>query len=402
MINFLRKLFIKNYNNTNDEKVRTDHGKLAALIGIFSNFLLFLIKMIIGIISFSVSIIADSINNLSDMATSIATLVGFHIASRPADKEHPYGHERIEYITGLIVSVFIIFIGGILGFTSILKIINYKVEDIDYIVTYISIGILVFAIILKVLQCICYRSIAKIISSPALKAAAADSLNDCISTGAVLIGTVIILILSIVKIDVPFSIDGILGVLVSLFVIVSGIKLVKDEIDPLIGVPVSKDYVKQINEYIKSFDVVLGTHDIMCHMYGPTKCYMTIHVEVDSRGNVVEIHDKIDEIETSVKEKFNVILTIHMDPVIIGNPEIDMIKEIVDERLKQIDDKLNFHDLRLVKKNISTVIFDIVVNFDFRFTEKELETIIEDYLHQKTSKRYVVIINYDHSFVESE
>jgi cation diffusion facilitator family transporter len=402
MINFLRKLFIKNYNNTNDEKVRADHGKLAALIGIFSNFLLFLIKMIIGIISFSVSIIADSINNLSDMATSIATLVGFHIASRPADKEHPYGHERIEYITGLIVSVFIIFIGGILGFTSILKIINYKVEDIDYIVTYISIGILVFAIILKVLQCICYRSIAKIISSPALKAAAADSLNDCISTGAVLIGTVIILILSIVKIDVPFSIDGILGVLVSLFVIVSGIKLVKDEIDPLIGVPVSKDFVKQINEYIKSFDVVLGTHDIMCHMYGPTKCYMTIHVEVDSRGNVVEIHDKIDEIETSVKEKFNVILTIHMDPVIIGNPEIDMIKEIVDERLKQIDDKLNFHDLRLVKKNISTVIFDIVVNFDFRFTEKELETIIEDYLHQKTSNRYVVIINYDHSFVESE
>ena len=402
MINFLRKLFIKNYNNTNDEKVRADHGKLAALIGIFSNFLLFLIKMIIGIISFSVSIIADSINNLSDMATSIATLVGFHIASRPADKEHPYGHERIEYITGLIVSVFIIFIGGILGFTSILKIINYKVEDIDYIVTYISIGILVFAIILKVLQCICYRSIAKIISSPALKAAAADSLNDCISTGAVLIGTVIILILSIVKIDVPFSIDGILGVLVSLFVIVSGIKLVKDEIDPLIGVPVSNDYVKQINEYIKSFDVVLGTHDIMCHMYGPTKCYMTIHVEVDSRGNVVEIHDKIDEIETSVKEKFNVILTIHMDPVIIGNPEIDMIKEIVDERLKKIDDKLNFHDLRLVKKNISTVIFDIVVNFDFRFTEKELETIIEDYLYQKTNNRYVVIINYDHSFVESE
>lgn len=402
MINFLRKLFIKNYNNTNDEKVRADHGKLAALIGIFSNFLLFLIKMIIGIISFSVSIIADSINNLSDMATSIATLVGFHIASRPADKEHPYGHERIEYITGLIVSVFIIFIGGILGFTSILKIINYKVEDIDYIVTYISIGILVFAIILKVLQCICYRSIAKIISSPALKAAAADSLNDCISTGAVLIGTVIILILSIIKIDVPFSIDGILGVLVSLFVIVSGIKLVKDEIDPLIGVPVSNDYVKQINEYIKSFDVVLGTHDIMCHMYGPTKCYMTIHVEVDSRGNVVEIHDKIDEIETSVKEKFNVILTIHMDPVIIGNPEIDMIKEIVDERLKQIDDKLNFHDLRLVKKNISTVIFDIVVNFDFRFTEKELETIIEDYLYQKTNNRYVVIINYDHSFVESE
>ena len=148
MINFLRKIFIKNYDDINDEKVRIAHGKLAAFIGIFSNFILFVIKMIIGILSFSVSIIGDSINNLSDMATSIATLIGFHIAGRPADKEHPYGHERIEYITGLIVSVFIIFIGGILGFTSILKIVNYKAEDIDYIITYISIGILCFAIFL--------------------------------------------------------------------------------------------------------------------------------------------------------------------------------------------------------------------------------------------------------------
>lgn len=149
MINFLRKIFIKNYNDVNNEKVRIAHGKLAAGIGIFSNLLLFIIKMIIGILSLSVSIIADSINNLSDMATSIATLIGFHIAGRPADKEHPYGHERIEYITGLIVSVFIIFIGGILGFTSILKIVNYKAEDIDYIITYISIGILAFAILMK-------------------------------------------------------------------------------------------------------------------------------------------------------------------------------------------------------------------------------------------------------------
>lgn len=401
MINFLRKIFIKNYNDVNNEKVRIAHGKLAAGIGIFSNLLLFVIKIIIGILSLSVSIIADSINNLSDMATSIATLIGFHIAGRPADKEHPYGHERIEYITGLIVSVFIIFIGGILGFTSILKIVNYKTEDIDYIITYISIGILAFAILMKVLQCICYRKIAKIIDSVALKAAATDSLNDCISTGTVLIGTIVILVLTICKVEIPFSIDGILGVLVSIFIIISGINLVKEEINPLIGVPVSKDFVNQINEYIKTFDVVLGTHDIMCHMYGPTKCFMTVHVEVDSKGDVVEIHDQIDEIETAVKRKFDVDLTIHMDPVIIGNPEIDRIKEVVDEKLKEIEPSLRFHDLRLVKKNISTVIFDIVINFDFKYSEEELGQIIETELFDKTNNRYVVIINYDHNFIES-
>lgn len=400
MINFLRKIFIKNYDDINDEKVRIAHGKLAAFIGIFSNFILFVIKMIIGILSFSVSIIGDSINNLSDMATSIATLIGFHIAGRPADKEHPYGHERIEYITGLIVSVFIIFIGGILGFTSILKIVNYKAEDIDYIITYISIGILCFAILMKVIQCICYRKIAKIINSVALKAAAVDSLNDCISTGTVLLGTVVILVLSLSNVSIPFSIDGILGVLVAIFVIVSGINLVREEINPLIGMPVSKDFVMQINDYIKTFDVVLGTHDIMCHMYGPTKCFMTIHVEVDSKLDIISVHEQIDEIETNVKEKFNVILTIHMDPVIIGNPEIDKIKEVVSSSLKKIDSNLCFHDLRLVKKNISTVIFDIVINFDFKYKNEELIKIIEEDLLKETSNKYVVIINYDYSFIE--
>ena len=334
------------------------------------------------------------------MATSIATLIGFHIAGRPADKEHPYGHERIEYITGLIVSVFIIFIGGILGFTSILKIVNYKAEDIDYIITYISIGILCFAILMKVIQCICYRKIAKIINSVALKAAAVDSLNDCISTGTVLLGTVVILVLSLSNVSIPFSIDGILGVLVAIFVIVSGINLVREEINPLIGMPVSKDFVMQINDYIKSFDVVLGTHDIMCHMYGPTKCFMTIHVEVDSKLDIISVHEQIDEIETNVKEKFNVILTIHMDPVIIGNPEIDKIKEVVSSSLKKIDSNLCFHDLRLVKKNISTVIFDIVINFDFKYKNEELIKIIEEDLLKETSNKYVVIINYDYSFIE--
>ena len=399
MVDLLRRLFIKDYNNVKNDKVRNAHGKLAAIIGIISNLLLFIIKLIAGILSFSISIIADSINNLSDMATSLATLIGFHMAGRPADKEHPYGHERIEYITGLIVSLIILLIGGILGVSSIYKIINFTESDINYIYTYISIGILVFAIFLKVCQYLCYKKIAKIIDSIALKANSVDSLNDCISTSIVLLGTVLILILSYNNISLKFSIDGILGVLVSLFIIVSGIKLVKDEINPLIGCPVSTSFVEQINEYIKSFDVVLGTHDIMCHMYGPTKCFMTIHVEVDSRNNVIEIHDKIDEIEQLVKEKYNVSLTIHMDPVIIGDKELDGIKSLVGDCLKKVDPNIKYHDLRLVKKAIPTVIFDIVIPFDFKYSEDELQKIIKKYLFDETDTEYVIIINFDHEYI---
>ena len=387
MIEFLRKKFIKNYKNVKDEKVRTAHGKMAAIIGIISNFILFVTKLLIGIFTFSISIIGDSINNLSDFATSLATLVGFHLASRPADKEHPYGHERIEYVTGLIISLIIIIIGVVLGVTSILKIVNYKQEEIDFI-------------LLKVVQFICYKKIGKIINSLALKAASIDSLNDCISTSIVLIGTIVILILAKLSIDVPFSIDGVLGIFVAIFVVISGIKLLKDEIDPLIGVPVSKDFVNQINKYIKKHEVVLGTHDIMCHMYGPTKCYMTVHVEVDSRLDFVETHDKIDEIERNVKDKYNVILTIHMDPVIFGDKELDEVKEVVNNKLKEIDSKLEFHDLRLIKGNISKIIFDLSVDYNFIYSEKELNDIIEKELENKLNKNYKLIINFDYPFVE--
>ena len=400
MVNLLRKIFIKDYTNTKNEAVRIAHGKLAAMIGIISNLLLFCIKLIIGILLFSVSIIADAINNLFDMATSIATIVGFHFAGKPADKEHPFGHERIEYITGLIISLIILFVGGIVGFTSVLKIINYKPEEVNYLLTYISIGVLAFAILLKIFQFYCYRTIAKIINSVALKATSTDSLNDCITTGVVLAGTIVILILSKQNIEIPFSLDGALGVFVALFIIISGIKLLKEEINPLIGMPISKDYIKQINNYIKRYKVVLGTHDIICHMYGPTKCFMTIHVEVDSKGDIIEIHDKIDEIETSVAEKFNVNLTIHMDPVIIGDPEIDNIKEIVNKYLFSINPMLKSHDLRVVKKNISTVIFDIEIEYDDVLDVADLESKIQAELYDKTGNKYSVIINIDHSYTD--
>lgn len=399
MIEFLRRKFIKNYRNINNEKVRTAHGKMAAIIGIISNLILFITKLLIGIFTFSISIVADSINNLSDMASSIATLIGFHLAQKPADKEHPYGHERIEYVTGLIISLIVVIVGSVLLITSIYKLVNYKTEEIDYLLIYISIGILCFAIILKVLQFFAYKRIGNIINSLALKAAAQDSLNDCISTGAVLVGTIIILILSLNNIVLSFSIDGILGIFVSIFIIISGIKLLKDEVNPLIGVPVSNKFVNGINKFIKSHDIVLGTHDIICHMYGPTKCYMTVHVEVDSRLSLIDVHDKIDEIEMEVKEKYNVILTTHMDPIIFGDKELDKIKITLDDVLASINKKIQYHDLRLINSS-DKVIFDLDLNYDLNIDEEELIKKIENDLEAKLNKKYKLIINIDYPFVD--
>ncbi len=399
MIEFLRRKFIKNYKKVNNEHVRIAHGKMAAIIGIISNLILFLIKLLIGIFTFSISIIADSINNLSDMASSVATLIGFHLAGKPADKEHPYGHERIEYVTGLIISLIVVIVGTVLLITSIYKLINFKTEDINELLTYISLAVLCIAILLKVCQFLSYRKIAKIINSVALRATAQDSLNDCISTGAVLIGTIVILILYKNNITLPFSIDGILGIFVSIFIIISGIKLLKDEINPLIGVPVSKSYVNEINKFIKKHDIVLGTHDIICHMYGPTKCYMTIHIEVDSRLSLVDVHDKIDEIEMKVKEKYNVILTTHMDPIIFGDAELDNIKKALDEILSKIDSKIDYHDIRLIKSS-NKLLFDIDLNYDVEISEDEITKIIQNELANRFNKEYNVIINYDYPFTE--
>ena len=290
MVNFLRKLFIKDYNNVKDPKVREKHGKLASFVGVFSNLFLFIIKLFAGILSGSIAIIADSINNLSDMGSSIITLVGFKLANAPADDDHPYGHQRIEYISGLIVSIIIIFVGGNLLLTSIEKIMNYTPEVVENTTLYISMGILGVSILIKLWQSIFNKKVGKIINSLALEATSADSRNDCISTLVILLGNIALLIWK----DIPFSLDGVLGILVSLFIIIAGINLIKETVDPLIGVSVESEFVKNIVEDIKKNKVVLGLHDLVCHMYGPTKCFMTIHVEVDSKADLMATHDAID------------------------------------------------------------------------------------------------------------
>ncbi len=396
MITLMRKLFIKNYENIGEEKVRMVHGKLASFFGIFSNLILVVLKVFAGIISASISIIADAINNLSDMGSSIITLVGFKLASAPADKEHPYGHQRIEYVTGLVVAVVILFVGVSLLETSIEKMINYKMVTVDPKVIYISISILAVSILIKIWQSVVNYKLGKIINSVALKATSKDSLNDCISTGALLIGNIILLFVS----NIPFSLDGLLGILVSIFIIVSGIKLIKETVDPLIGVSTNEEFVQKIIEVLKNEPFVLGYHDLVCHMYGPTKCFMTLHVEVDAKQKMLDIHDSIDNLERKVKEQFGVDLTIHMDPIDIDNEETNILRAKIKEVVKSIHPALSMHDFRVVNGNTHTnIIFDLVRPYKFEITDEQILRTLQDAVKEE-NKAYYFVINFDNDYMD--
>ncbi len=398
MVNLMRKFFIKNYKNTNEEKVREAHGKLASVFGIVSNLVLFGIKLFAGILSASISIIADSINNLSDMGSSLITLIGFKLASAPADEEHPYGHQRIEYISGLVVSIIILFVGGSLLKTSIEKMIGYTPTTVTNSVIYISIGILATSILIKMWQAYFNYRMGKIINSVALKATSKDSLNDCISTSALLIGNIVLLFVK----DIPFSLDGLLGILVSLFILISGIKLIKETINPLIGVSTNEEFVQKILQVIKEESLVLGYHDLVCHMYGPTKCFMTLHVEVDGNLKMMVVHEAIDDLERKVREQFGVELTIHMDPIEIDNEITNELRRRVKEAIKEIHPNLSMHDFRVVLGDAHTnLIFDLVRPYKFEYSDEQILRMLQDKFKEEETKYYFVI-DFDYSFNDNE
>ncbi|MDE6407818.1 MAG: cation diffusion facilitator family transporter, partial [Anaeroplasmataceae bacterium] len=393
-----RRLFIKNYKDTGEEKVREAHGRLASVFGIVSNLILFGIKLFAGILSASVSIIADSINNLSDMGSSLITLIGFKLANAPADEEHPYGHQRIEYISGLVVSIIILFVGGSLLKTSIEKMIDYTPTTITNSVLYISIGILAISIFIKIWQAYFNYRMGKIINSVALKATSKDSLNDCISTSTLLIGNIVLLFIK----DMPFSLDGLLGILVSLFILISGIKLIKETINPLIGVSTNEEFVQKILKVIKEEAIVLGYHDLVCHMYGPTKCFMTLHIEVDANQKMLVVHDAIDNLERKVKDQFGVELTIHMDPIEIDNEVTNELRKRVKETIREIHPSLSMHDFRVVRGHTHTnLIFDLVRPYKFEYSDEQLLRMLQDKFAEEETKYYFVI-DFDYSFNDNK
>ena len=381
MRKLLLKLFIKDYNNTQNPKVRSKYGTLSGIVGIISNLILCTLKILAGILSGSVSIVADGINNLSDAGSSIITLIGFKLSSKPADEDHPYGHERIEYLTGVIISFIILFIGISLLTSSFDKIRNPEEMNVSNIV-FIILGI---SIIIKCWLSIFFRLNGKAISSDALLATAQDSLNDCISTGAVILGMIIYKF-------TDFPIDGYIGLFVSVFIFISGVKMLKETMNPLIGEKISPELEEKIASKVLSYEGILGVHDLVVHTYGPNRVFATIHAEVSSTRDILESHDIIDNIELAFRNELQIDLVIHMDPIDITNPETLALRELVSEIVTSYDQNLSIHDFRVVHGQTHTnVLFDINMPITYPITPKELRKIITERIKEKDEKLNAVI-----------
>lgn len=392
MKKLLVKLFIKNYKNTKDPIVRANYGSLAGFVGIFVNIILFGIKVLAGVISRSISIITDGINNLTDASSSIITLIGFKMSSKPADEDHPFGHQRIEYLTGVIISFIILFIGIFLGIESVKKIIDPSMPE-PHTIVYIILG---FSILGKLWLAIFNRKMSKDIDSSTLKATSQDSLNDAISTTVVLIVTIICHVFS--NVDILKYLDGLTGIGLSIMIIVSGIKTLKETMNPLIGNMPTQEDIEKISSIVLSYDGVLGIHDLVIHNYGPNKTFASIHAEVDAKVDVMISHDLMDIIERDVRENHGVDLTIHMDPVNIDDPETIEVKQKVLEIVKRIDESLTIHDFRMVKGITHTnILFDIAIPIKFKMTKQELRKYLEQEI-KEIDEKYLLVLQIDQMY----
>lgn len=363
MTKLLIHTFVKNYENVKDRTVRSAYGKMAGWVGIFCNVLLFASKFLIGLLSGSVSISADAINNLSDASSNIISLLGFKMGSKPADQDHPYGHARYEYLSGLLVAVIILVIGVELLQTSFQKIRNPEPVEFNWI----FVGILVLSILVKLWMAVFNRSIGRIIDSETLLATAADSRNDVISTGAVLAAGIISQYTSL-------DLDGWMGIAVALFILYSGVGLVKDTLDPLLGKAPSPALVEMIRNKVMSYEGVLGTHDLMVHDYGPGRLFASVHVEMAAEEDVLKCHDIIDNIEKDFLEHENLNMVIHFDPVVTSDEVVGDLRKWLSRQVRQIDERMTIHDLRMVPGESHTnMIFDCVVPHEFTLTDSEVK-----------------------------
>ena len=398
MLTLLRKIFIKDYTNVKDPTVRQKHGILATILGLIINLITFAFKLLVGIFVHSISIISDAMNNLSDMGTSIVNLIGFKLSSKTPDKKHPFGYGRIEYISGLIVSFIIIIVAVVLGYTSITRIINNEVSDYTnntyVIITFVILGV---SIILKLVQGLIYRKMSKIIDSVLLKASSQDSFNDVISTTAVLIATTIEYILY--RNGTIVNIDAWMGIAVSIFVLIAGIRLTFETSSPLIGNSPDHNLIKNITDDILKFEGVLGVHDMIFHSYGVNVTFVTCHVEIDSKDDFLKSHDLIDEIEKTISYKYRLVLTIHIDPLVTDNEEQNALKEKTKELLNAYNPVLKFHDFRFKYTDKGTLVeFDVVVPYEANIECEDILRYITDE-YKKIDEKYIPSINFDNDFI---
>ena len=386
MTGLLIRLFVSNHRDTQDPQVRTAYGKLSGWVGIMCNLLLCAGKFIAGLISGSVSIIADAANNLSDASSSIISLLGFKLSEKSADEEHPYGHARYEYLSGFIIAVMVAVIGFQLAKSSVEKIISPSPVQFSWI----SVAILTASILVKFWMMLFNRKVGGLINSSSLKATAIDSRNDCISTLAVLAAALISHFTSV-------ELDGWMGLVVAIFILLSSIGLLREALSPLLGKAPDPELAEQIRQKILSYDGVLGTHDLMVHDYGPNRMFASVHVEMAAENDVLESHDVIDNIERDfLKDGLN--LVIHFDPIITADPTVEDLRHEIANLVASIDPSLTIHDLRIVPGSTHTnVIFDCVVPRNFPMSDGQLKGRISHLVQQK-HRDYFCVITIENSF----
>ena len=392
MTQFLLRLFFRQLPDPADPTARGKIGIFSGIVGIFCNLLLFTGKLIVGLVSHSVSITADAMNNLSDATSSIVTLLGFRLAERPADEDHPYGHARYEYLSGLAVAALIIVIGFELARTSFDKILHPTPINFSLPLVLVLAG----SIGVKLWMYFFNRGLGKFIGSQTLMATAADSRNDAISTAAVLLA-------GCIEAVTDFQADGIMGLLVALFILYGGIDLAKETISPLLGEAASPELQKKIEDLVCSNPKVLGFHDLMVHDYGPGQRFASIHVEMDKREDPMTCHEIIDDLERACLRNLRVHLVIHYDPITVGDPVVDETRRAVLDILHGFDQRLDLHDFRMISGSGHTnLVFDVALLMDLRGKEKEITKTVEEKMHASHDGTYYAVITFDLSAIRAE
>lgn len=388
MITFMASLFIKDSKNYKEPSVRQAYGVLSGAVGIGLNILLFFGKWLAGTISGSIAIIADAFNNLSDAGSSIITLIGFRLSGQEPDPEHPFGHGRMEYISGLLVSVAILVMGFELIGSSIGKLRSPEPIESSALVF----GILIASILVKLYMFFYNHSLSKKIESAAMKATSVDSLSDTVATTLVLIATLISKYTGLL-------LDGWFGILVGLFILYTGGSTLKETIDLLLGQPPKQEFIDEVKEIVLGHSMVHGVHDLIVHDYGPGRVMISLHAEVDVNGDIQDIHEQIDHIEHELQEKLHCSATIHMDPIVTDDKEVLVMKAKVEEMVHFLDESFSMHDFRMVKGSTRTnLIFDVEVPRKTSYTDNEIVNWLKERIHELPGSKYFAVIQIDHEY----
>ena len=388
MITFMASLFIKDSKNYKEPSVRQSYGVLSGAVGIGLNILLFFGKWLAGTISGSIAITADAFNNLSDAGSSIITLIGFRLSGQEPDPEHPFGHGRMEYISGLLVSVAILVMGFELIGSSIGKLRSPEPIESSALVF----GILIASILVKLYMFFYNHSLSKKIESAAMKATSVDSLSDTVATTLVLIATLISKYTGLL-------LDGWFGILVGLFILYTGGSTLKETIDLLLGQPPKQEFIDEVKEIVLGHSMVHGVHDLIVHDYGPGRVMISLHAEVDVNGDIQDIHEQIDHIEHELQEKLHCSATIHMDPIVTDDKEVLAMKAKVEEMVHFLDESFSMHDFRMVRGSTRTnLIFDVEVPRKTSYTDNEIVNWLKERIHELPGSKYFAVIQIDHEY----